>query len=469
MYVVGANNSYQISSVDVNNQIITLTTTYQDVSDNFALYAIRAQPAERRLVYYTPAGQPESWPPFYALQIQEDGDDITGLMARGSFLYILEKRHIYKFTFQDDPAVDGAIFLSCNRGCVNNRCWALIDNDAYMLDEFGCHKFDSNGQIEPISEPIGEIFRPLTQYKFSINWKASRYFHAEVYRPQNVIRWFVALEGDFLPRHALCYNYRLQRWWLERYPFWVGGGCSGHINNNPYSFLTGENTKSYAMWTGTTDVADPGVGSVRGIATSVGIDWLADSTASFATSGIGSVVNAPLVIVDGTGKGQYNKVVSATATQLNTAWPWVIKPDTTSVYQVGGVAWNWKSTWLRLSKTEQMQDRRIELLYLAAANPATMDVRTRQDFGLPDVQKLSFTSKQGGGVRSDNGLPDKVVDLTKPSGLVTIRVPGNREEFTDGRRYLQVEIAGATNKDLVSVYEVVIEGAANVATIATQP
>jgi hypothetical protein len=148
--------------------------------------------------------------------------------------------------------------------------------------------------------------------------------------------------------------------------------------------------------------------------------------------------------------------------------PWTTTLDATSVYQVGGVVWNWKSTWLRLSKTEQMQDRRIELLYATAAYPATMDVRTRQDFGAPDVQKLSFTSKQGGGVRSDNGLPDKVVDLTKPSGLVTIRVPGNREEFTDGRRYLQVEVAGSTNKDLVSVYEIVVEGAANVAVVTSQ-
>ena len=465
-YVVGGTNTYQVSSVDTVNQIITLTTAYTEASDNFALYSIAPQPAEFRLVYYTPAGLPESWPPFYALSIQEDNDEITGLMARGSFLYIMEKRHIYKFTFQDDPAVDGAIFLSCNRGCINNRSWVLVDNDAYMLDEYGIHNFSSDGTTKPVSEQIGEIFRPGSLYKYGINWSASRYFHAVVYRPQETIRWFVALEGDYLPHHALAYNYRLQRWWIERYPFAVGGGCAGDINNIPYTFLSGESTKTYAMWNGTTDIAQADSGTVRGTVTSAGINWIVDSTANFAVSGIGSVINAPFVITDGTGKAQYRKVVAATATKLILDMPFLQTVDITSVYQVGGVVWNWKSTWMRLSTAETMADRNLEFLFETADAPCTMDVRTRSDFGNPDVQKLSITSKQGGGVRTDLNLPDKVVDLTKPTGVVVIHIPSHREMFTDGRRYFQVETAGVTNQDVVALYELVLAGMGNVALLS---
>lgn len=466
LYVVGANNSYQIASVDVLNQQLTLTEAYADVTDNFALYAIRAQPAERRLVYYTPSSQPESWPPTYALQVQEDDDEITSLMARGSFLYVIERRHIYKLTFQDDPARDGAIFLSANRGCINNRCHVLVDNDAYMLDEYGVHKFDSNGQVQPLSENIQEIFRPGSQYKFAINWRASRWFHAVVYRPQETIRWFVALEGDYLPRNALCYNYRLQRWWIERYPFLVGGACAGHINSVPYAFLAGESAKAYAMWTNTTDVADPALGTVRGNVTSSGLVTLTDSTAAFSTSGPGSVLNAPVVITDKDGKGQIRRVVAATSTQLTVDMPWTTSLSTASVYQVGGVVWNWKSTWLRLNVADTMQERTVEILFDPTVQPATMDVRTRGDFGAVDVQKQSYTSKQGGGVRTDAGLPDKVVDLTKANAVVMIRMPGQRERFIDGRRYTQIELAGATNQDIVAVFELVLEGMANVATIS---
>ncbi len=468
-YVVGANTSYSVSSVDVVNQIITLTAPYIDASDSFALYSISPAPAERRLVYYTPAGLPESWPPFYALSIQEDNDDISALMARGSFLYILEKRHIYKFTFQDDPAVDGAIFLSCNRGVINNRCWVLVDNDAYMLDEYGMHKFSSSGTVEPISEQIGEIFRPGSLYKYSVNWAASRYFHCVAYRPQETIRWFVALEGDYIPHHALCYNYRLQRWWIEKFPFAVGAGCAGDITNIPYSFLSGESTKTYALWNGTTDIAQPTAGTVRGTVASAGVNWLVDSTANFAISGIGSVLNAPLVICDGTGKAQYRKVVAATATKLVLDMPFLQSLDTTSVYQVGGVVWNWKSTWLRLSTSETQSDRNMEFLFQSTTNPCTMDIRTRTDFGAPDVQKLATTSKQGGGIRTDLGLPDKVLDMTKPTGVSVVRIPGHRETFTDGRRYFQVEIGGATNQDVVAVYELTLAGMGNAAVVSQQP
>lgn len=465
-YVTGGTITYTVVSVDVLNQVVTLDKSYSEASDNFALYTIAPQPAEFRLIYYTPAGQPESWPPFYSLSIQEDNDEITGLMARGSFLYILEKRHVYKFTFQDDPAVDGAIFLSCNRGCINNRSWVLVDNDAYMLDEYGMHKFASDGTVKPISEQIGEIFRPGSLYKYGINWTASRYFHAVAYRPQETIRWFVALEGDFLPRHALCYNYRLERWWIERFPFWVGGGCAGDIGNIPYTFLSGESTKNYAMWNGTTDVAQPTLGTVRGTVTSSGINWAVDSKANFLTSGLGSVINAPFTIIDGKGKGESAKIVAATTTKVILDVPFLQSLDSTSVYQVGGVTWNWKSTWLRLSNAETMADRNLEFLFQTTNNPATMDVRTRTDFGVPDIQKMSFTSKQGGGVRTDNNLPDKVVDLTKPTGVVLIRIPGHRENFTDGRRYLQIEAAGSTNQDPVALYELTIEGMGNVAQVS---
>ncbi len=474
LYVVGAKNNYQILSVDVANQTLTLTadglvaSPYKDVTDNFAMYSIRPFPAERNLVYYTPAGQPESWPPSQALAIQEDEDEIIGATARGSFLYIIKKRHIYKLTFQVDPAKDGAVFLSCNRGCVNNRCWTLVDNDLYMLDEGGIHKFDSSGQSQKISGEISEIFRPGSLYKYSLNWRASRYWFSVLYRPQQTIRWFVTMEGDYLPRHALCYDYELSRWWIERYPFQVGGACAGDIKLQPQTFLSGESAKTYSMWSGSSDVAQTDQGTVRGVPTSVGVNWLSDSAAIFSTSGIGSAINAPLTITDGVGKGQTRRVVAATATQLTVDMPWTVLPTTKSTYQVGGVVWNWKSTWWRLAVADSMADRSIEVLFLTAQHPCTMDMRTRQDFSTPDVQKLSITSAQGGGVRSDSGLPDKVVDLTKASGVVLVRVPGTRERFTDGRRYLQLELAGVTNKDRESVFEIIVEGMASIANISGQ-
>jgi hypothetical protein len=465
LYVVGAVNNYTISSVDVLLQQITLTSSYTDASDEFGVYAIRPQPAERRLVYYTPPGQPESFPPTQALSIQEDDDEITGLMARGAFLYVLERRHIYKITFQDDPAKDGGVFLAANRGCINNRCWQLVDGDAYMLDEYGIHKFTS-GVPEPLSDDIQEIFRPGSLYKFNINWTASRHFFAVTSRPYEIIRWFVALEGDYLPRHCIAYHYRLKRWWLERYPFAVGAGVSGHINNIPVTFLLGEGTKVYAMWQGTTDVANPELGTIRGTVTSSGIITLTDSTASFCTSGKGSVINSPVVIFDGTGRDQVRRVVSATATTLTMDMPWTESLDITSTYQVGGVVWNWRSTWMRLTAVDKNQERQIEILFEPTIKPAQMDFSLTYDFAKPELTQGRMSSSQGGGVRSDVNKPNRIIDLTKADSVVQIRTPGHRQRFTDGRRYVQIALGGASNEDLVAVFEMILEGLGNVATVS---
>lgn len=468
-YVVGASSSYDIDSVDVLAQQITLTESYRDASDNFAVYAIRPQPSERRLVYYTPAGQPESWPPTYALAIQEDGDEIATLFVRGSFVYIVERRHIYKLTFQNDPAVDGAIFLGANRGCINNKCLAVVDNDAYMLDEYGVHKFDSGGQITSLSSNIQELFRPGSLYHFHVNWRASRYFHAVVSRPQETVRWFVALEGDYEPHHALCYNYRLQRWWLERYPFAIGSGISGHISNVPYAFLAGENAKVFAMWFGITDLAQPDLGTIRGPVSSAGIDTLTDSTANFSIAGAGSVLNAPIAIVAGLGKGQIGRVTAATSTQCRVDPPWLTQPDITSVYQIGGISWTWKSTWMRLGSADKNVQRNVEVLFEPTSHPCTMDLLLNEDFQGPEIQKKTTSSSQGGGVETISGLPERIIDLNRPSGVVQIQMPRTKEKFSDGRRYNQIELSGVSNQDLIAVYELALGGMGNVAIVSQQP
>src|ERR1019366_8770390 len=137
-------------------------------------YSIGPAPAEARLLYYTMPGEAESWPVINALSLQEDGDSITGLMEMGSFLFILEARHTYRFTFQSDPAVDGFIFLSANRGCVNNRCWVIAEGTCYMMDYSGIHGFDGSSS-NTVSDPIQHLWRSESAGP-QINWTASELF-----------------------------------------------------------------------------------------------------------------------------------------------------------------------------------------------------------------------------------------------------------------------------------------------------
>ena len=467
LYVVGSAAAYTISSVNTTLQTLTLSTTYQGNTDKFALYAIRSIPEERKRVAWSAAGLPESWLVTDAIDIQEDGDEITGLLSLRSFLYIVEKRHVYKFTFENDPVRDGVIFLSANRGCINHRSWVAVDDAAYMLDEFGVHRFVGNAQSEQMSTMIQDIFRPDSDSPWKINWRARKWFHAVLYRPQETIRWFVALAGMRVPRHALCFNYRLKRWWIEDYRDKIGGAIPGDINGVPYVFLGGQSRTFHALWQGTTDTVNASLGTVRGTVTSAGPTWIADTAAVYPTA---TVVNSPCAIVSGKGKGQIRRIVSVSGTTLNVDLPWLVKPDTTSEYQIGGVSWLFKSSWFRManqgpSKDENYQ-RRLELIFAMTESPATMDLRLFYNFqAAPEVQRVTKSSTAGNGVATTKDKSDIVIDLTTVDGIVQHQMPHSREYYTRGKRYAQFSLSGFTNQDPCSIYECRFEGVENPVTV----
>lgn len=455
IWVVGASQPYQIAAVNASTQQITLTANYTDPSDKFALFAVRPPPAEARLIYYSMSGLPEAWPPWQAIALQEDGDDITGLMSMGSFLYILERRHIYRFTFQGDPANGGAIFLSGLRGCVNQRCWILVDDVAYMLDEQGIHAF-RGGASEPISNPIQDIFRPNSQSRFRINWTVQNWFHAVHYPPQETIRWYVAMSGMHHPRHAICYNYRLKRWWLEEYPYPITASCTGRINNVPTVFLGASARRVFAFWQGFLDGPNPALGTVRGMVGSATLCQASDPLATYASAGL---VGSPYSIVEGTGKYQTRIITDVSGTNVTLDQPFTIKPDTTSVYQIGGVHWRTQFGWFRFMNDEENNARRMELVFQPLANPATADLRMRLDFSSTAYQwGYNKASADGNGVQATAGSTDLVCDLTKPTGIVQQRLPSHKEFYLDGMRYVQPELEGFSNNDQVTVLEFTFDG-----------
>ena len=451
--------AYQIASVDVVNQVLTLTGAYAGPSSPYLPYAIQPPTGERRLVYYTEAGQPESWPATNALSLQEDGDDITGLMAKGSFLFIIERRHIYRFTFQADPAIDGYVFLSGNRGCINQRCWALVDNVAYMLDEAGVHAYDG-GQSEPLSIPIQDIFEndSNTRRGYRINWSASDYFHCAYYPGQEVVRWFVALSGHYLPQHALCFDIRQKRWWMEEWTVPVGSSSLARLVGQPKLFLGLDAGRVVAYPTGALDQASAAQGPVRGNVTSATLTSISDTLSVFASP----VVGAPLCILDGRGKGQARVITAVSGNTLRVDQPWLVLPDSTSVYQVGGIQWRFRSGYYRWIDSEDETPRRIEIVFEPASEPCTLDARLFIDRSQVAVAwATNYVSADANGFASTCGNTDLVADLTKPSGFVQRRIDDHRELYIDGPRFVTLEIGGVSNQDPVTIYQITLDGASS--------
>lgn len=455
IYVAGADKAYEIASVQSATSL-TIASSYRGATSLFASYAIRPAPAQSRVIAYSQAGLSESWDVTDGFSLPEDGDSITGMVVMGSFLYILERRHIYRFTHQSDPAEDGFVFLSADRGCVNNRCWIVVEDTAYMLDEQGVHKFGGGNQ-EHLSGQIQDLFRPDARETYRINWDAKRWFHAAYDQPSEVIRWFVTLSGGRYPRHAIAYSFRDERWWIEEYPHSVAASCTARLggpSGRQQLFLGGAAKDFFALQESHLDF-DPG-GTVDGSVTSAGLFTLVDNQAQFS-AGLG---NAPVAIVSGRGKGQWNRIASASSTQLTLVRPWLVTPDSTSRYRIGAFPFRFQMGWMRYAPIEEDNVRRAECVFKPVRdNGATFDLLVYLDFSETPM-KWQYTSPASAeaGVAVTKGRPDLECDATKVDGIVQKRMDGYKELYADGRRHTSWAIEGFATQDQQEIYGIIIDG-----------
>jgi hypothetical protein len=230
----------------------------------------------------------------------------------------------------------------------------------------------------------------------------------------------------------------------------------GYMQKTPQVFYGGQHKKIFAAWNGTIDLANPGLGDVYGDVTGSSAFTLSDSRATWPSSG---VVNAPVAITAGVGKGQVRRIVSTSGTEMYLEEPWEILPDTTSAYQIGGIEWRYRSNWMRLSKSETCTQRRFQAMFEPAEVALTADLVFYADtLSTPEVQGRSMSSAEGGGIASVKGEATMVIDWTKESGVVQKQLPGHREHFIDGKRWTQFEVSGFTNQDQVRIYGFAYEG-----------
>ncbi len=464
MHIDGANRVYTIDSVDEVSQTLTLTEPYESQTSPFLFYAIKPPPAYRRNIAYSESGLPQSCPPANGVSVPETGDELTGMLTFAPFAYIMERKRTHKLTFFLDPSNDQGIFEAVERGCVNNRCWIVVDASVFMLDELGVHQFTGARETQPVSEQIQWVFQsddPVGETK--INWQYREYFHAVLDQERHIIKWFVVMDGCARPRHALCYQYVLQRWWIEEYRFPIGGACVGR-SNDVVSVFCGADHGRIMTPAAHLDTANADTGSVRGDVTSAGLFTLTDSAAAFS-----GVVNASVAIVHGKGKGQERRIVEATATTLRLDAPWLDLPDTTSTYQIGGIHFLYRSQWFRFAdpRNEENAQRRFEFQFQPMKQDGLSDMRFRLDTAKEgetnddgcEIQGVSVDYADRNGVESVKGEADLSVDMTHESGLVDVQLPGGKEYYTHGRRYTQFDIEGWTNEDRARLYQFLYEGA----------
>lgn len=467
LYIDGERQSYLIESCDASTQTLTLDTEYLGATDLFAEYAIRPVPTRRHLLAYSEAGRFDAWAAVGNLGIasSDDVDDEpTGLVSTQSFLYIMQRRHIYRLTFLQDPQIDGGVFLAARRGCVNNRSWVSVDGFIYCLDDRGIYKFDGSDNTEDISWSIQDLFYfDREPGELRINWRASRFFHACHDRHDATIRWFVALSGSRLPRHSLCYNYASPQWWIEEYPFPCGDSAfMKTLNATP--IVCGPAKKVFAMQVGTLDVVDPKQGDTRGLVAGVARMSVTATTAMTLPST--GVVGAPVAIVDGAGKGQVRIVTQVSGQVISIDRPWLEMPKSSganqSTLQLGAMPWRWKSGWSQWPIREHNQPRKIAISFQPSRTTNQMDLRVYQDYSEEPIEAQKTwprIASESAGVQTTSGSADVEIDLQQRHGFAQFTLDSFAMYNSDREDIVSVELAGFSGASPVVVYQISVYGA----------
>ena len=169
----------------------------------------------------------------------------------------------------------------------------------------------------------------------------------------------------------------------------------------------------------------------------------------------------PITIVDGTGRSQEGVVTAVTPTTVSWFPSWPTTPDTTSVYQIGGIDWTWLSGWMDVVDSEADTERDLVLTYQPTNYQTFADVQLYYDHALePMTWGFNWAAD---GMEVELGNPWIMFDLHQEQlapGYRVMRIHSHHDKYAYGDRYLQVLMTGTTNGGVVRIYQVALSGVA---------
>jgi hypothetical protein len=440
---------------------MTISPAWDGATTEFAEYAVRAPATERQKVYYSRALEPESVPALENVRIQEDGDDITGLMPLRNYLFVLESRHIYRLSMGSQPSRQSTdpfpgiiVQHALSRGALNNRCWVRVEDNAYLCDAEGVYLFDGN-DFEVISGAIQDYFRDQP-----LNWGATKFWFMSLDRRRELVRLHVSLGSETFPRSCLTYHYRTRTWWVERFPEGFGGWCETLLaGDTPAVLFAGESGRFFTL-EGTLDCVQGRPARMRlsgGSVATVTID-----------SGEGPLPpwdgSFPISIVAGRGHGQSRLAVQQSGRTYVVDRPWRVVPDATSVVQLGGVPWYAETASHRHPEEEGAMQRRALLVAEPTTHASTIDLQFLYDRSQQPAEMVERTDL-GGPVSVSESRKHYAINIQRQqggyefSGFAQVRDDGFVPTRGMGRRFVRLRISGVQGAERVVIYEVLYEGA----------
>jgi len=453
---VAGGNTYTIINCDPETQIITLDRAYETASSPYLTYVIQLYYANSNLLQWSQAGLPEAWGSSDALQLPDDDDIVTGLIVFANNLWILKRNKIYQFNFTIDPAQDGDYKLAAHRGCINQRCAVEVQNVCLMLDRTGIHLFRGNlNRLEyqigttpdHLNKPIGDMFR-FEGSGLRINWNADTCFwHAAHNKEMQTVRFYVTLQGYKLPHHAICYDYLMDRWWVEAYP--VPVSSSHQSSNHGNALLGGFGGKVYRPDIGTLDLIEPSQTRQTVVA--------CYGTTLVVEGPLPDCVGIPISVVAGRGRGQDRMVFDQDDDELYLDIPFEVEPDETSIVQIGAIPYELITPEYRYVKYDNNQTMNVTIAF----HGSKYDLEGYLSFIEDGERRRSTVAVSTWGCI--NAGPDDPevwqMNLKDKSGRAMVNMDATRERDLPIRYTIQAIMTGHSGLDKPYISEIIMMGA----------
>lgn len=457
--IVIGNRVYTIVLVDVGLQRITIDSGYAGPTTPYSEYVIQPFYANGNQFNWTEPGFPEAWPILNSLTLPEDDDDITGMKVFANSLWILKANSIYQFNMTTNPGRDGDYKPATNRGCVNQRCAVDIQNVCLMLDRIGIHVFKGNmprynyqADTTPdhLSKAIGDIFRFEGTW-LRLNWDADKCFwHAIHNKEITTVRWYVTMMGYDYPQHAICYDYLMDRWWLEEYPFPITSSTlSASLNGIP--ILGGYGGKVFMPDRGPLDIINTGETRLDVSASYGGITITTETTPP-------TCVGMSIAIVKGQGHGQMRLVLEQSGNDITVDYPFFPEPDDSSVLQIGAINYYMATPEYSYAKVEVENPQAFVAEYRHTDNPLECYASVLVD--RIEMRQIGVDASWGSVTSLKNDPFDYMFDLNSELGYARISMEGRRDKNQPQKYTVQMFVAGFSGQERPQFTGMQIIGAA---------
>ena len=443
-----------IATVDEGNQVITLVAPFVGKTNAFSSYTISPPYLEKKALYYSEVGQPKKIRTTSGLVLQEEQDEIVGLVNLDTFLLIFCKNKLFRLTFGNSPDTDGSIYpASYTRGSVNQKCVITRGSAAVTLDRLGVYGY-SEGKEEPLSFAINSIFEGTNKF-YSINWKYSDFFHAVHISSKSTMRWFVVMGSGRYPRHALCYNYRTDTWWIEEFSTPIMSSCQDFDVSSSTCFLGTNNNRVLRYPFGNLDGLDSSTSIVQGSITASTTLWIEDSNTNFDSIGC---VNNPIGLRTAAGKSIYRIVKKTQGSRIYFDRPLIEQLNTTG-YTLGSMPWVFRTGNFRLDGNDKNIVRNIEVDFQPTSIPSQFNIkfyRDRHDETFIFKKPYRKQTEQEFYVADDG--KSLIGDFSKDLGTLKQRFDTHRESSIDGIKYMSIEIDGLSTDSQETIYGIRLDG-----------